>query len=154
MKLLPRLALVVLVTGGAVSAPATAGATHDLLSGFDPTELVEPVEDGFCEPVPGKRFVCLEIESTPDGPTAKACLYDETLKVLVPWFTGVGQLACVQSHHWAYLGTPGACFGTGPTGNPSGCIGHDRGFDDDGDGDIDRVKHCIVWVAGYSLCWT
>lgn len=121
--------------------------------------VLDPDEADLCEPLEGNRFICLSIGGSAEqtgeagGPAANACMYDETFRLVLAGFHGVGQLACLETHYWSYLGIPGACVGTGRTGSPTGCVAADKDFDYDRDGIADETKHCLVWLAGSSYCW-
>ncbi|HLG00133.1 MAG TPA: hypothetical protein VI916_06655 [Acidimicrobiia bacterium] len=126
----------------------------------DPTGTVDPDTADVCEPVDGKRFVCMELPprtqaSTGDWetPEVSACMYDEMLQLVPGFYGGLSKLGCVSTHHWGYLGLPGACVAVGPRGDPSGCVNADRDFDYDRDGTADATNHCLIWLAGESLCF-
>lgn len=126
----------------------------------DPTQIVDPETADLCEPVESRRFVCIDLPANTQTsaagdqtPRVNACMYDQTSGMLIPDFDGIGQIACISTHHWSYLGLPGACLGIGPNGDPSGCVNADRDFDYDDDGTADETKHCVVWFAGSSFCF-
>lgn len=129
------------------SPAASAIAVNDLLPEPGAADVCEPFDDG-------DRLVCFNVwKGDPENavaPSATACVYDDNLNKVFWWYGGLGKVGCLETYHWAWLGAPGACVGTGATGDPTACAGRDEGGTAD---DPRPVMHCLVWVAGSSFCF-
>lgn len=146
-----------LALGLVLLAPLAAGYDAGASPLPDPGDLVNPppLPSGAdaCDTIQGRPAVCAYVRADASGAsTANVCVYDGFVGLVAWWYGGIGKLACLETHHWGWLGTPGACLGTGPTGYPTGCVGQDRERDNDGDGIPDETLHCVAWVAGQSVC--
>ena len=151
-RLSQKLAGVVLAGAVVLGTAAGAGAERVGAAGLDvPVDLPTA---SVCRPVYGHQTACLTLAKDAAGnSTARACIYDEALRIVAWWYVSSGDIGCMSTHHWSFLGVPGACAGTGATGRPTACVNQQKSFDDDRDGVTDETLECLVWVAGSAWCF-
>lgn len=129
----------------AVAAIAMAGPARAASFGApDAQSVLDGAGIDVCTSVLGRRVACLQGMGYTQGgsPVVSACVYSDLV------FGQYGtRISCVTTHHWAYLGTPGACVSTMGS-DPTACVGYDETDPETGD----TTRHCFVWVRGSGWC--